>query len=258
MERDFGTFDGLRFLDSFVPEITAIVTEAKSNLEHGTLVPQYVTTKIQSDVPTKAMGVSDYMVAFSGLSKSYCIGIVDMANSTKISAKMNEREWCKYYSIFLNSMSKILQKFGGVALKNGGDSLLYYFPDSASTQPKTGFRGCIESGLAMIETQPLICRTLEEEGLPPLSYRISADFGKVVIMKSNNSSSIDLIGPPVNMCSKINHKASNNGMVIGGDLYEVIKEIKEYRFKSISGLSIGLKLIYPIYDVSRKVSSHII
>ncbi len=30
------------------------------------------------------------MVAFSGLSKSYCIGIVDMVESTKISAEMNE------------------------------------------------------------------------------------------------------------------------------------------------------------------------
>jgi class 3 adenylate cyclase len=257
MERDFWTFDGLRFFDSFVPEIAAIVTEAKSNLEHGSLASQHLTTKIQSDAPT-AMGTSDYMVAFSGLSKSYCLGLVDMVDSTKVSSKMNEKEWCKYYSIFLNSMSKILQKFGGIAVKNGGDSLLYYFPETACTESKTGFRSCIESGLAMLETQALICKSLKEEGLPSVSYRISADFGKVVIMKSSTSSSIDLIGPPVNMCCKINHKASSNGMVIGGDLYEVIKDMKEYRYKSIIGLSIGLKLAYPIYDVSRKISSHLI
>ena len=58
------------------------------------------------------MDTADYMVAFSGLSKNYCIGIVDMVESTKISAEMNEIEWCKYYEIFLNSMAKILPRFG--------------------------------------------------------------------------------------------------------------------------------------------------
>src|SRR3989304_2953064 len=72
----------------------------------------------------KEMSTSDYMVAFSGLAKSYCIGIVDMANSTKISASLNEREWCRYYEIFLNSMATILPKFGGAVIKNQGDSLL--------------------------------------------------------------------------------------------------------------------------------------
>jgi len=45
---------------------------------------------------------ADYMVAFSGLARSYCVGIVDMVNSTKISAEMNEISWSKYYELFLN------------------------------------------------------------------------------------------------------------------------------------------------------------
>ena len=53
------------------------------------------------------MNPSDYMVAFSGLAKSYCIGVVDMVNSTRISAQMNEIEWCQYYEIFLNSIHSI-------------------------------------------------------------------------------------------------------------------------------------------------------
>jgi len=62
----------------------------------------------------KEMSTSDYMVAFSGLAKSYCVGLVDMANSTKISANMNEREWCRYYEIFLNSMATIFQSLGAL------------------------------------------------------------------------------------------------------------------------------------------------
>jgi len=199
----------------------------------------------------KEMSPSDYMVAFSGLAKSYCIGLVDMANSTIISANMNEREWCRYYEIFLNSIANILPKFGGVAIKNLGDSLLYYFPESSNSQRKYGFVSCLECSLAIIESHDSICKRLEKESLPCLNYRVSADYGKVVIMNTNNSSMPDLIGPPVNMCTKINHKAENNGVVIGGDLYQVVKDLQDYRFRPETGFSIGLKYSYPIYSVKR-------
>ena len=252
MERIFGHLHEDSFQTSLIPEIMAIIEDSKSNLQ----IEQKSFEKLESYSNTEVrakmdMGFSDYMVAFSGQSRSFCVGIVDVVNSTKISASLNEKEWCKYYTIFLNSMSKILQKFDGQAIKNGGDSLLYYFPESVAST-KIGFVKCIESGLAIVESQPLISTTLQQEGLPPLSYRVSLDFGKVVIMKQSNSSSIDFIGPPVNMCAKINHMAPSNGMVIGGDMYELIKDMKEYRFKSVNGLSIGLKHTYPIYEVFRK------
>lgn len=196
------------------------------------------------------MDTPDYMVAFSGLTKSYCVGIVDMVDSTKISAEMNEMEWCRYYEIFLNSMAKILPRFGGKVIKNQGDSLLYYFPET-SKATKYGFMSCIESSLSMIEEHDAICEILEKEGLPCLNYRVSADYGKVVIMKSNNSSSPDLIGPPVNMCAKINHLAQSNGVVIGGDLYQNVKEINDYRYSQKKGFSVGFKFSYPVYSITR-------
>src|SRR3990170_3675596 len=204
------------------------------------------------ELQNEKMSSSDYIVAFSGLTKSYCIGLVDMADSTKISANMNEKEWCRYYEIFLNSMATILPKFGGTVIKNQGDSLLYYFPESSNSQRKYGFLSCLECSLAIIESHDSICKRLEKENLPCLNYRVSADYGKVVIMNSNNSSTPDLIGPPVNMCTKINHRAENNGFVIGGDLYQVVKDLQDYRFRAETGFSIGLKYSYPIYSVKRK------
>jgi len=194
---------------------------------------------------------SDYMVAFSGLSKSYCIGIVDMVDSTKISAEMTEIGWSKYYEIFLNSMAKILPRFGGAVIKNQGDSLLYYFPESSKTT-KYGFMSCIECSLSMIDEHDIICENLKKEGLPCLNYRISADYGRVVIMKSNNSSSPDLIGPPVNMCAKINHAATTNGAVLGGDLYCMVKRFEDYKFKEIKGFSLGFKYSYPVFSFERR------
>lgn len=192
----------------------------------------------------------DYMVAFSGRTQNFCIGLVDIVNSTKISANLHEREWCKYYVVFLNSMAKILKKFGAVPLKNGGDSILYYFPQS--TDIKNEFIGCLECNLAMAEAHELISESVEMQGLPSLDYRISSDYGKVVIMEPNSLSPIDIIGPPVNMCAKINHSAPKNGIVIGGDLYELVKDLQYYRYKQTNGFSIGLKYSYPTYSVTRK------
>lgn len=197
------------------------------------------------------MKSSDYLVAFSGLSKSYCIGIVDMCNSTTISANMNEKNWSKYYSTFLNSMAKIIQKFGGVPLKNGGDSLMFYFPESSKPRRKFGFISCIECSLSLLESHDSINELLKIEGLPDLDYRVSSDFGKVVLMKAENSKYSDLIGPPVNMCAKINCKAQQNGYVVGGDFHEHVKSLDDYTFHQEKGFSIGLKYSYPVYSVDR-------
>jgi len=215
--------------------------EDKADLKNTLKSPQQVNQK---------MTTPDYLVAFSGLAKNYCIGVVDMVSSTKISAEMNEFEWCRYYEIFLNSMAKILPRFGGRVIKNQGDSLLYYFPES-SRATQFALTSCIESALAMKEEHEKINEILKKERLPKMNYRISLDYGKVVIMNSNNSSTPDLIGPPVNMCTKINHIAETNGVVIGGDLYQNVKHIKDYKYSQRNGFSIGLKYSYPVYKITR-------
>ncbi|MDH3502553.1 MAG: hypothetical protein OEL69_08630 [Nitrosopumilus sp.] len=43
------------------------------------------------------MKPEDYMVAFSGNTENYCIGIVDMVNSTKIAATLGNKKIQAYY-----------------------------------------------------------------------------------------------------------------------------------------------------------------
>jgi len=193
---------------------------------------------------------SDYLVEFLTNTTSYCVGLVDMVNSTKISATIGPAKISRYYQIFLNSMSRIMSRFGGFVIKNVGDSLFYYFPES-SKNSNYGFMSCLEASLAMIESHDTICDKLRDEGLPSVDYRVSADYGTVAIMKSNASNSLDMIGPPVNMCSKINRSATKNGVVIGGDLYQVVKKL-DYVIKPVHGFSLGFKVDYPVYSVTRK------
>lgn len=198
------------------------------------------------------MSTSDYMVAFSGNSRNYCIGMVDIVNSTKITHMMNIDRISQYYEIFINSISKILSRFGGFVVKNIGDSLLYYFPESVNPKSKYGIISCLEASLAIIQEHKLICNRLQNEKLPSMDYRVSADYGKVILMNTSNSSTPDIIGPPVNMVSKINRSAAINGIILGGDLYEISKGLDDFQFKMTGECSIGLKNSYPLYSLYRK------
>jgi class 3 adenylate cyclase len=193
-----------------------------------------------------------YVVNFLETSQSYCVGLVDIVNSTQISASLSQHKLSKYYEIFLNSMAQIVEKFGGFVIKNIGDSLLFYFPDSSKSSNSYDFKNCLECGLTMIEEHENINKILKKEMLPPLNYRISADYGEVSIMKTNGSSNIDVFGTPVNMCTKINHGATKNSIVIGSDLYRTAKKLDSYSYQMINSYSIGMKFVYPIYCVRRK------
>lgn len=195
---------------------------------------------------------SNYSVDITGDSKIYCVGLVDMAKSTKISAGLNQEKMSRYYEIFLNSMANIVEKFGGFVIKNIGDSLLYYFPDSSKSNTRYGYLSCLECNLNMIELHNPINKIMQQEDLPPLNYRVSADYGKVIIMKSTNSKSIDILGAPVNICTKINDFTPENEAVIGSDLYQMVKGFDDYKYKMINDYSIGLKNSYPIYLLQRK------
>jgi len=201
---------------------------------------------------SQTINVSDYLVAFSTQSHSYCIGYVDMVNSTKISASLSKYKLSMYYETFLNSMAKIIAKFNGKVIKNIGDCLLYYFPLSKNCSDLDKVSNCLDCGITMIKVQQIISKELVSNGLPSLSYRVSADYGNVVIMNTSNSKEIDLMGPPINMCSKINRSAKSNEFVIGGDFYQVVKKIQKYKFKQVEEYDVGFKLGYPVYKIQLK------
>jgi len=198
-----------------------------------------------------------YLVTFSGKEISVIVGIVDMVDSTKICAKLGPVKASKYYQVFINSMSKILSEYGGVVIKNIGDCLLYYFPHREIIEEKY-YENCIYASNALLESHDIICDHLHDEDLPNLNYRISLDYGNVIMMDANISSISDMIGPPINMCSKINHSAKENEMVIGGDLYEIVKKEKQFKFKIVKGCDILFRHSYPVYAITKVESIELI
>ena len=193
--------------------------------------------------------VQNEVISFSETYKSYCVGIVDIKDSTRITAILSKPKMCQYYTVFLNSMASIVRKHGGTVVKNIGDSLLYYFPETSDTSNVSSFADSLECGMEMIDAHEVLNAKMREEGLPCVNFRISSDHGMVMSANSANSSNEDIFGPTVNLCAKINRYATPNTMVIGGDLYQIVKSFKEYRFESVLEYNNGLKVQYPVYSI---------
>jgi CheY-like chemotaxis protein len=186
----------------------------------------------------------------------YCVCFVDMVNSSQITARIaGGNKIKKYYEIFLNAMAALAKNFGAKVIKNVGDALLFYFPDTSDTDNITAFKEVLECCTAIIAAHEFINIRLEAEALPHVSYRISADYGRVEVATTVTSGTEDLFGPTVNMCAKINSQAEPNGIVIGGDLHEMMKRFsfKEYSFEEVGKKQpIGIRYPYPVYSVIRK------
>jgi two-component system, OmpR family, response regulator ChvI len=206
-------------------------------------------------------------ISFSSKSQSYCVSFVSMVDSIGFTFQIKDAEKIrKYYSIFINTMAAIARNFGAKIIKNTGTSLVYFFPKtSSSTDNRSAFIDVIECGITMIVASNTINEKLREEGgLPPLYYRISADYGSVEVARSITSPDTeDLFGSTMNICAKINSMAPSNGMVVGNDLYDYFigktsssslfdsdDNGDSYNFKKIGEYSIaGSKSSYPVYSV---------
>jgi two-component system, OmpR family, response regulator ChvI len=195
-------------------------------------------------------------------SQSYCVCFIQMMNPNGASSNLNDSDNSrKYYASFINTMSTLARNFGAKIVKNITDGLIIYFPKTSNSTDYSAFRDVIECGITMLAAGDVINTKLTEEALAAVTYRISADYGKVEVAKSTTSQQEDLFGPTMNLCAKINSKAPSNGMVIGGDLYLILKSFSpsdrqnDYLFYEVKGHSIaGFTLGYPVYSVTSKYS----
>ena len=199
-------------------------------------------------------------IQFTGNSRKCCICFIDVVDSTRITIiEITDPEKMKrFYSIFINTMAAIARSFGANIIKNTGDSLIYYFPETVdSPNNMAAFKNVFECGLTMISVNPIVNIKLQNEHvLPNLSYRISADYGRVEVATSLTSANEDLFGPAVNLCAKINYKAEPNGMVIGNNLYQITKALcgNNYHFNKIDEYPIddNFNNHYSVYSVASK------
>ena len=191
-------------------------------------------------------------ISFSGEVQNYCVCFIDIIGSTKISSDLTHTQLSRYYELFLNTIALIATNFGAKIVKNAGDALIFYFNDTSDLRNITKFKNVLDCCLTMGTASNTLNAKMLSEKLPPIQYRISADYGEVSVARSASSQSEDLFGSAMNICAKINSKAKPNGFVIGENLFEIVKGLDEYVFVPSSERLIGVKSEYGVYHVEQK------
>lgn len=185
-------------------------------------------------------------IRFLRESKSYCVCYIDVVDSTRITAGLSEEQVRRYYSVFLNTAGTVVKSYGAAVIKTLGDGMLFYMPGTMDCQNQAAFDQALECCFALLDESHPINSLMNSEGLPPISYRISADYGIVQVANTN-----DLFGSTVNICSKINRMARPDGMVIGADLYRIVNASKKYHFREVGTYKIDKKFQYSVYSIQR-------
>jgi len=192
----------------------------------------------------------DILLKFSQHTQNDCVAVIDMKNSTKISAELSDEDITKLYEIFLNFMARIVRNYNGEVIKTIGDALLFRFANVVPNEPKI-MKNVLECCLDMIESHGKLKELLIAENMPELDYKISVTYGSVRIAQSTTNIS-DIFGPTVNRCFKINSHCPENNLIIGDNMYEFLKNFSEYEFVQLPDNEMREKYGYTIYQVTRK------
>jgi class 3 adenylate cyclase len=202
-------------------------------------------------------------VRFSGVSIKSCVGFIDLVDSTKNIATMDNLETIRrYYSIFINSISKIVKSYGGKVIKNIGDCILFYFPKTSDINDTNSFKETIECDFKILEERYKINDELVKKHLPPFNFRMSLDYGVLDLALVGDYSQTDLFGSTLNLCSKINSSSPSilNEIIIGDRLYKVLKSsniVNNYYFINNGEYKITETNRYHIYNI-RRTNNHVI
>lgn len=193
----------------------------------------------------------DILLKFSKHEQNDCVCVIDITDSTIISSKLSDHDVSKMYEIFLNFMAKIVRKYNGEVVKNIGDALMFRFPNVDPNNVAV-MRNILECCLNMIESHDELKKELNAENIDELDYKISATYGSVKVAESSTSKISDIFGPTVNKCFKINSLCPKNGIVVGINLYQILKDFDEYEFVQFDSVEMQEKYGYSVFGAKRR------
>jgi len=194
-------------------------------------------------------------------SKKCCVGFIDLVNSTVDTLPIiSQLKIESYYSIFINTMTKIIRGYGGEVVKNMGDCLLFYFPKTSQLECINEFRKVIECFLEILDSRSTINKHLIKENLPTFSYRITLDYGTLNFALTGPYNQIDIFGTIVNICSKLNSLSIPNQINIGEHFYNLLSSLPQFCDQYDCSLSREYIITehnrYLLYTIFRNQNNH--
>lgn len=149
----------------------------------------------------------------------------DLVGSTKTVGKLSPKKIPRYYTIFLNEMTNVINDFGGRILKYVGDCIIGFF-----ALPSRGWISTVDQATLCALTMKDIMEfsispVAKSENLPQMSCRIGTDFGEVQVVKIGVEGiylTVDILGDVMNIASKICAKAEAGEILLGANLWKLL------------------------------------
>ena len=147
---------------------------------------------------------------------------VDLVGSTTMTLEMPEEKIAIIVSSFSQEMASVIRQHQGYVLKFVGDAVIGYFVgENNGLFASDNAVSCAKSMISVI--QKGINPILNQYDYPDLMVKIGVDFGQNIIVRYGadvKNSHVDLMGPAMNIASKIQNMAKPNQILIGDDVYQ--------------------------------------
>ena len=160
---------------------------------------------------------------------------VDLVGSTTMTLELPAEKIAIIISSFSQEMAYVIRQHHGYVLKFVGDAIIGYFV--SDDDGKIAAEKAIKCAKSMIEViEKGINPILNQYDYPDLMVKIGADFGQNIIVRYGadaENSHVDLMGPAMNIASKIQLMAKPNQILIGSDVYDRLPENLQREFTQI-------------------------
>ncbi len=181
---------------------------------------------------------------------------VDLVGSTEITLSLPEEKVAIIIRSFAQEMSNVVRRHDGYVLKFVGDAVIGYFV--AEALPLLSAENAVSCAKAMITIiERGINPILTQYDYPELKIKIGMDFGKNIIVRYGSDrerSHVDILGPSMNIASKIQHIAYPNQILIGEDVYKRLHPNMQKQFNQVVWTQTKWKYLdretgklYPVY-----------
>ena len=174
---------------------------------------------------------------------------VDIVGSTKMSMTLPPDKLSIIISSFSQEMSYVIEQFHGYVLKFVGDAVIGYFVENETNQIPAVYNavGCAESMIKVVKQgiNPILIKKM---GLSEISVKIGIDFGNNTVVRygaDEQKAYVDLLGPTMNVASKIQNLAKPNQIIVGQDAYDKLDSYMQEFFSDMTG-----ELVYPLQHYS--------
>jgi class 3 adenylate cyclase len=160
---------------------------------------------------------------------------VDLVGSTTMTLELPTEKLATIISSFSQEMASVIHQHNGFVLKFVGDAVIGYFNAGENTLlASDNAVTCAKSMITVIEKG--INPILNQYDYPDLMVKIGVDYGQSIIVRYGSNkitSHVDLMGPVMNIASKIQAVAKPNQILIGQDVYQRIHPNTQKNFKEI-------------------------